>query len=143
MKSSSNTNSTPNTENLSFGEIIPFKTCPVCNQKWLTRDDFLSDPKIKLLGYQVNFDELTLGAVLFNHEICLDTLAVMVECFADLKTGPIYRERKFGSDECPGYCLYECNLNLCTAKCECAWVRDVLQKLSHWPKRGISPVPTE
>jgi hypothetical protein len=124
-------------------EMDAFKTCPMCNQRWLTRDDFISDPKIKLLGYQANFDVLTLGIVLFNHEICFDTLAAKVKDFADLKTGPVYRGKKTGSDECPGYCLYECNLNLCLAKCECAWVRGVLQQLARWPKKGIPSGKTE
>jgi hypothetical protein len=73
-----------------------FKRCPICNQKWLTRDDFLSDPKIKLLGYQANFDELTLGAFLFNHEVCLDTLGVMV---ADLRRRPAERTRLPGKEK--------------------------------------------
>jgi hypothetical protein len=116
MKGFSNNDSSPRVRNLPYGVKIPFKTCPICNQEWLTRDDFLSDPKIKLLGYQVNFDELTLGAVLFNHEICFDTLGVMVKDFADLRTGPVFRERKFGSEECP---------------------------LSLWPKTGRSGIMTE
>jgi len=140
MKGFSDNDSSPRVRNLPYGVKIPFKTCPVCNQKWLTRDDFLSDPAIKVLGYQVNFNALTLGIVLFNHEICSDTLGVKVEDFEDLKTGPIYRERKTGSDECPGYCLHKCELSRCPAKCECAWVRDVLQRITQWPKRGSSRV---
>jgi hypothetical protein len=113
-----------------------FKRCPVCGQQWLSRDDFLSDPSIRLLGYQVNFDALTLGAVLFNHETCLDTLGVMVADFADLQSGPIFREMKNGTEECPGYCLHECNLSRCPVQCECAWVREVLHRLSRWPKKA-------
>jgi hypothetical protein len=114
----------------------PFKRCPVCGQRWFSRDDFLSDPNIRLLGYQVNFDSLTLGLVLFNHDTCKDTLGVMVKDFADLQSGPVFRERKTGTEECPGYCLHECNLNRCPAKCECSWVREVVKRLSAWPKKG-------
>ena len=117
-----------------------FKTCPVCRKQWMSRDDFLSDPQIKLLGYQVDFDELTLGIILFNHEVCFDTLGVRVADFADLQSGPIFSEKKNGSEDCPGYCLHECNLNRCPAKCECAWVREVLQRLSRWPKRRVSSI---
>ena len=138
MKDTSRKKFRLNPVNLKIVGKQPFKRCPVCNHEWLSRDDFLSDPKIKVLGYQVNFDELTLGAILFNHEICLDTLAVMVADFADLQSGPVYRERKNGSEECPGYCLHECNLNACPIKCECAWVRDLLHRLSRWPKSGHS-----
>jgi hypothetical protein len=63
----------------------------------------------------------------------------MVADFADLQAGPIFREKKKGTGECPGYCLHECNLSRCPAKCECAWVRDVLHRLSRWPKRQPSP----
>jgi hypothetical protein len=140
MKGSSGKDSSTSVLNKQSGKKIPFKTCPICIQEWPTRDDFLSDPAIRLLGYQVNFDALTLGIFLFNHEVCLDTLGVKVEDFEDLKTGPIFLERKFGSDECPGYCLHECELSRCPAKCECAWVRDVLLRLSRWPKKKRSPV---
>ena len=134
MKGSTENDSAPYERDLSDEKKEYFKSCPLCNQKWLTRDDFLSDPKIKLLGYQVNFDALTLGIILFNHETCLDTFGVKVEDFSDLKTVPIYQERKTGGDECPGYCLHECELSRCPAKCECAWVRDVIDRLNHWEK---------
>ncbi len=106
----------------------------------MSRDDFLSDPEIKLLGYQVDFDELKLGIILFNHEVCFDTLGVRVADFADLQSGPVFREKKNGSEDCPGYCLHECNLSPCPVQCECAWVRDVLQLLSRWPKHDDSAV---
>jgi hypothetical protein len=112
-----------------------YKTCPVCKKNWADREDFISDPQIKLLGYQANFNVLTLGIILFNHEICRDTLALEVADFQDLYKGPIYRERLTGSETCPEYCVHECELKPCPQKCECAWVRDVLDCLSRWPKK--------
>jgi hypothetical protein len=110
-----------------------FKICPMCGRSWRTREDFLSDLSVKLLGYQVNFEALTLGLFLFNHMTCQDTIGIEVGEFADLHAGPVYHERKTGSDECPGYCLHHCELKPCPAKCECAWVREVMQKMRQWP----------
>ena len=105
-----------------------FRQCKICNWQWESRDSFLADDKIRLIGYQTNFVQIDKGLFLFNHS-CEGTLAVPVNEFADLYDGPIYQENRTGSDECPGYCLYESELRPCPAKCNCAYVREVLQRL--------------
>jgi len=32
--------------------------CPVCSRKWESVEEFISDPETKIVGYQVNFDNL-------------------------------------------------------------------------------------
>lgn len=103
-----------------------FKKCPTCAFAWKKREDFLNDKNLKIVGYQANFKSLPLGLFLFNHT-CGTTLAVSAEGFVDLYDGPVYEERKTGTDECPGYCLHKDELRRCPAKCECAWVRELLQ----------------
>ena len=44
-----------------------FKECSTCFNAWKTRDGFLKDPKIQIIGYQANFKHLELGLLLFNH----------------------------------------------------------------------------
>jgi hypothetical protein len=112
-----------------------YKNCPVCNASWKTREDFLSDPDIQLRGYQVNFDSLRLGFFLFNHISCRNTLGTKASDFLDLHDGPAHKKRLTGSEECPGYCLHQSELRPCPARCECAYVRDVLNRLARWPKR--------
>jgi len=106
-----------------------FKKCPKCGFEWKGREDFLRDKNLTLIGYQANFDILKLGLLLFNHN-CGTTLSLHVEGFSDLYKGPIYTERKTGGPECLGYCLHRDELKLCPAKCECAWVRELVQMIN-------------
>jgi hypothetical protein len=98
----------------------------------------MTDPANQLVGYQVNFKHLEMGAFLFNHDIpsCRSTIAIPVHAFSDLYDGPVYEENRRGSDECPEYCLHQENLERCLARCECAFVREVLQILREWPKES-------
>lgn len=111
-----------------------FKKCLPCDKKWFARDDFLWDPDIKIIGYQVNFDDLVAGAFLFNHS-CGATLALSVRYFNGLYEGPIFKDRITGSDDCPGYCLYKDQLDKCVARCECAYVRNIIDIIKNWPKK--------
>ena len=113
-----------------------FMTCSKCGTSWNNRDAFLSDPGVDLLGYQSHFKELVAGYFLFNHS-CKTTMAMRVSQFTDMYNGPIFTERKTGSDECPGYCLRENCKQMCPAECECAYIRQVLVLLDDWPKQGL------
>ncbi len=112
-----------------------FKTCMNCGIDWQTREEFLGDADVSVLGYQVNFDELELGFFLFTDNRCGTTVAVPAGAFTDLYVGPVYRERRTEQHDCPGYCLMERELLPCPAKCECASIRLLLQMIAHWPKR--------
>jgi len=113
-----------------------FKKCPCCKHSWSTREEFLSDPLVKIIGYQVNFAHLEAGVFLFNHlpSQCHTTISLNVECFSDLYDGEIFQERLEGLKECPGYCLQRANLKDCPAKCECNYVRKVIQLILKHPK---------
>ena len=112
-----------------------YKQCPKCHDIWISREELLHDPDIQLLGYEVSFGGLVDGLFLFNHE-CGTTFALRVEDFEDLYDGPIFDEKLTGTDECPGYCLYKKNLKPCPAKCECAYVREIIQIINNYPKTG-------
>ena len=106
-----------------------FRRCSSCSKAWPDRSDFLMDGDLFLNGYQVNFEDLELGWLLFTHllPVCNSTIAVPVHQFSDLCEGTIYSERKTGSEECPGYCQEVDNLSPCKNQCECAFVREILQ----------------
>lgn len=112
----------------------PFRRCTSCSTVWPSRNAFLSDPDVRLVGYQVNYGDLQAGFFLFNHS-CRTTLAVRASAFSSLHDGPIFRTRATGTASCPGYCVHESALEPCPARCECAYVRTVLQKVKDWPKR--------
>lgn len=111
-----------------------FKKCSCCENPWFTRDEFLADRNLKLIGYQANFSRLELGYFLYNHLTCQSTLAVSAGLFKDLYDGQVFSDRLTGSEPCPGYCLNQEVLEPCTERCECAYVRRILQKLRDWPK---------
>lgn len=113
-----------------------FKQCSKCGHKWETQNDFLSDPDVSLVGYQVHFKNLHAGLLMFNHN-CGTTIAFQVEQFENLYQGPVFKERKTGSDECPGYCVQKENLDSCPAECECVFVREVIQIVKNWPKKTV------
>lgn len=113
-----------------------FKKCTSCGENWYKSSELLSDPKASLIGYQVSFSQLTEGLFLFNHS-CGTTFGISVSHFQHLYEGPVYREAKTGSEECPGFCLIEEELRPCPVKCECAFVREVMQIIRFWPKNGV------
>jgi hypothetical protein len=116
-----------------------FKKCTCCNHPWFSRDEFLEDRKLHLVGYQVNFGELELGYFLFNHLTCLSTIAVPAGMFRDLYDGPVFSERKTDTENCPGYCGDRDILDPCDQECECAYVREIIQVVQNWPKNKDQP----
>lgn len=117
----------------------PVKQCPCCGRAWPALDAFLCDSQLEVAGYQANFSDLGAGLFLFNHLTCGSTIAVPVEFFRNLYDGPVYAERATGTADCPEYCLYVAELGACLARCECAYVREILQIVRQWPKAGRSP----
>ncbi len=136
------TNASKNAKNTKIADSAPmFKQCNVCKTRWESREEFLEDPDIDTIGYQVNFEELSAGMFLFNHS-CGTTLALKAEDFLDLYDGPIFTEKAAGTEQCPGYCLYRKRLDSCPVKCECAYVREIIQIIRKWDKKsGQPPVP--
>jgi hypothetical protein len=118
---------------------LHFKMCPFCKQGWPSRDEFLSDADIVLVGYQPHFKNMEEGLFLFNHLICTSTLSVNSQKFRDLYTGPFYTSNKLNSDElnyddCPDFCLFKNKMYGCLQQCERAFVSEVIQILTMWRK---------
>ena len=118
---------------------MSFRTCS-CGHEWTSREDFLADPHVTIVGYQVNFEHLREGFFLFNHlaEGCLTTLSIPAAMFLDLYSGRLFQDRLTGSFECSGQCLHQSNLAPCPAQCECAFVREVVNIVAQWNKRSAA-----
>ena len=112
-----------------------FKKCSGCGFIWDDRSLFLSDPDVSVAGYQVHFENLELGLFLFNHT-CGTTISLKAESFSDLYKGPVFKERKQGTSQCPGFCLHKDEIRPCPVKCECTYVREVLRLVNTWGKSG-------
>ncbi len=109
----------------------------MCKNSWETRDSFLNDPDIEIIGYQPDFDDLEEGLLYFNHNKtgCGTTLSLYVNQFSDIYSGPVYTESKTLGPECPGFCIHKDNLEPCPAYCACAYVREVMQILRQYNKK--------
>jgi hypothetical protein len=118
-------------------QSMRFKRCSKCGFVWPERAAFLSDPDLRMIGYQVDFEELTAGLFLFNH-VCGTSLAISANDFQDLYGGPVFTERLNGTKKCDGHCLHKDDLSPCPAKCECAYVREIVQVILEWPKQGLA-----
>ena len=64
--------------------IASFKVCTLCGETWKSREAFLADPRVRVIGYQVHFQDLQTGMFLFNHDACCTTLAIDASLFTDL-----------------------------------------------------------
>jgi len=111
----------------------PFKTCNMCNKTWGTRDKFLKDLSVVYKGYQADFDKLEDGVFLFVHDTpdCKNTLALKAGLFFDLYSGERFTHNMLGAPECGAYCLDRESTASCSVKCECAFIRDVIQVLNN------------
>lgn len=114
-----------------------FKECTMCHKSWRNREAFLSDPEIRVVGYQPNFLHLAAGLFLFNHirTGCGTTVALPAGQFTDLYRGPIFEVPREAVKKCPEFCMEDSSLEPCPERCECAYVREVLQIARHWPKQ--------
>ena len=121
-----------------------FKRCSYCNKVWYTRDEFLSDSEIQLVGYQPHYKNMEEGLFLFNHLICTSTLSIVSQKFSDLYTGPFYTSNKLNDDQlnyddCPDFCLFKNKMKGCLQQCERAFVSEIIQILSMWKKEKKVP----
>jgi hypothetical protein len=119
-------------------KAIPFKACSNCDMVWPTMEDFLGDSNLKLAGYQVHFDDLEGGLILFSHnrEDCYTTLAIQVKQFIPLTDRPILNVRTKQPEGCGSLCMREGAFGPCPIKCECSWVREILHKIENWPRNA-------
>lgn len=116
-----------------------FKTCPMCSAQWKCLDTFLEDHALSFNGYQANFGILEEGLFFFTHdtENCGSTMALSVGCFEALYTGKKYPDSKLLSKDCPGLCNDPNNFERCQNKCECAYAREISEKLDITMNRHI------
>jgi hypothetical protein len=106
-----------------------FQTCPCCFFTWSSRQLFLSDHNLELIGYEFNPDDLERGLFFFAHkaESCNSIMSLTMGDFRDLYSGKIYKENKALTEGCPRYCVDKTQLSRCNELCGCAFVREIFQ----------------
>ena len=106
-----------------------FTHCSKCETVWKRKIDFLSDTSTSFVAYNADFEYLEHGNFVFKHDTCGSYIEIQIVNFKGLYDGPIYTERKTGTENCPEYCLNSSELRPCPEECECAYVREIIQPL--------------
>jgi len=110
-----------------------FKICNKCKTEWNSRDDFLNDPDIAMIGLMANNDDYKKGAYLFTHRLsddsCNTSIGLHVINFLDMYNGEMYDTLKIGMDECSGHCVTINELGNCSAHCSNAIAREIMQEI--------------
>ncbi len=112
-------------------EKTEFKKC-TCGKPWNTRDDFLRDKYVKIIGYQPDFISRKYNQFLFQHKTkgCNEFLAVRSSAFADLRERACPDEVCAGKKDCPGYCMNTLDLRICSVACRNATDRELATRIS-------------
>ncbi len=107
-----------------------FRKCE-CGRIWETRDTFLRDKNVKIVGYQPDFINRKYNHFLFQHATkrCGRYLGVRASDFADLRERECPAGVCVGKDGCPGYCLNTFDLRVCSVTCRNAVDRRLAAKI--------------
>ena len=112
-------------------EKSEFKECS-CGKKWKTRNSFLQDKKVKIVGYQPDVINHKYNHFLFFHRTkdCGQFFGVRASEFSDLRDGQCPKELCMGQEDCPGYCMDTLDLRVCSVACRNATDREVAARIS-------------
>lgn len=108
---------------------ILFKQCPCCGAVWESRQEFLSDPAIHLIGYQPLLTPDMAGFFLFNHARCGTSLGLALAVFQDFAEELEAPEPARREGEVRSWCLVESGGPDCPPKCLCRVVRQISARI--------------
>jgi hypothetical protein len=118
-------------------EDEPFKQCSLCGTVWPEFRDFVTDPTVRVVGYQPNSIDPELSLILVSHNTpdCHTTLGVRLSVLRGLWDGPQWAERGMGLDGWISPGSGEPRPEEWRVEGEMAWVRQVLE----WLRRHELP----
>jgi hypothetical protein len=111
-----------------------FKTCPGCENTWLSRNELLGDPQVRLLGFQPVASGHEAGLFLFHHEKCGTTLALDLPSLGSLSRRPMLALSHCSAGVSTDYCLSKLGGGPCPLYCVCEFVAEVAGLIQAWPK---------
>jgi hypothetical protein len=111
-----------------------FKQCTLCAKNWVTREEFLADPHIRISGFQAGLQDVKEGFFLFSHSAlgCDTTLSLPVGLFLDMLENPAPipdGNISYGRGACEGHCKHPGSFETCQAACANAHCRLVARRL--------------
>jgi len=103
----------------------------MCRKQWATRQEFLADPNLRLLGLQAVPHHADGNLLMFEHD-CGTTVSVLAWRLRDLlppeQRGEEDLPSLYGSEQCSGFCNKLEELSACDLACSSA--RD--RRLTLW-----------
>ena len=107
-----------------------FRKCD-CGESWKTRNAFLRDKHVKIVGYQPDLISHKYNHFLFQHKAkgCGRFFGVRASDFSDLRQEKCANELCMGQAKCPGYCLNTLDLRVCSVTCRNASDRVLASKI--------------
>ena len=108
-----------------------FKKCD-CGRSWKTRESFLKDGKVKIVGYQPDLINHKYNHFVFFHRTkdCGQFFGIRASDFSDLRDGRCPKDLCMGQEDCPGYCTDTLDLRVCSVACRNATDREVAARIS-------------
>lgn len=122
-----------------------FKVCGSCRHTWLTWEDFVTDPEVRLLGLQSPTTLPDATVLVFEH-FCGSSVSILTRRLHHLVPDhpavdwPSLR----GTDKCPGHCFDRADRAPCDQRCRHALDRDILALITALRvarKRGLLRAP--
>ena len=104
-----------------------FKVCGSCRRAWVTWEEFVTDPEVRLLGLQSRASVPDATVLVFEHW-CGSSVSILTRRLRHLVPDhPAARWPSLrGTDECPGRCLEVSDHGPCDQHCRHALDRDIL-----------------
>ena len=104
----------------------PFRTCGMCRKTWATREDFLEDPGIRLLGLQAVPELADANVLVFEHE-CGTSVSVLAHKLRDLLAPAEAHDATlpllYGTEACQKLCTNIASRSTCDRPCRNAYDR--------------------
>jgi hypothetical protein len=105
-----------------------FARCGSCRRPWVSWQDFLFDPQVRMLGFQGSIRWPDTNLLVFEHS-CGSSVSVLTHRLRHLLPAPVEDGLPSlrGTDECPGHCLSLADLAACDRPCVNARDRDLIR----------------
>jgi hypothetical protein len=118
----------------------PFRACGMCGRQWMTREELIADPELRLLGLQAIVDLPESNLVVFEHS-CGTSVSVLATRLRDLLTDEPEGQEPlpllFESPACGGHCGKLDDLEACEQPCSNARDRRLVIWIASQPGRKL------
>jgi hypothetical protein len=102
-----------------MGDNAPFKECGSCHRIWEYWQDFISDPEVRLLGFQGSTRLPETNLLVFHHR-CGTSISVLANKLRHIlpkDEQELQLPILFGDENCSKYCREIENLKTCNRNC--------------------------